>query len=148
MKMSNESGQCWSNLLNLPNEILLIIIEYLPLVDALFSFVGIIERLDQVVLNPTSMRTLKLTCLRLERLPERIFSLDERALAILCRTVLPLIRQSINHMTVDQFAIDDVFCAREYPQLHSLSLVDLDESYAISLTQGKTTLIRFHAREK
>ena len=146
--MNVASGQYRLNLLDLPNEILLIIIEYISVIDVLYSLVGITERLDQLVLDPISVRTLKLTCLRLELLPERIYALDERAFATLCRTVLPRIRHPINQLIVDQFAIDDVFRAREYPQLHSLSLLDLDESYALDLIQGKATLVHFLAREE
>ena len=142
------SGQCRLDLLHLPNEVLLIIIEYLPMIDVLYSFVGITERLDQLVLDPISMRTLKLTCLRPELLPERIYSLDERAFATLSRTVLPRIRHPISQLIVDQFATDDVFRAREYPQLHSLSLIDFDESFALDLTQSKATLVHFLAREE
>ena len=64
------------NLLDLPNEALLIIIEYLPMIDAFCSFLDITPRLDQLVLNPFAMRTLNMTCLRLELLPQRIYSLD------------------------------------------------------------------------
>jgi hypothetical protein len=84
--MNIPSGQQLT-LLDWPNEILLMIMKYLAMVDALYSFVGITERLDQLVLNSISTRTLNMTCLRLELLPERIYSLDERALATLCRPV-------------------------------------------------------------
>jgi hypothetical protein len=77
--MNVSSGQ-QLNLLDVPKEIFLLIMKYLAMVDALYSFVGITERL-------ISTRTLKMTCLRLELLPERIYSLDERALATLCANV-------------------------------------------------------------
>jgi hypothetical protein len=142
MTMNLASDHRRLNLLDLPNEVLLIIVEYLPMIDALYSFVNITERLDQLVLNPTFTRTLNMTCLRLELLFERIYSLDERVLGILCRTVLPRIRHPISRLIVDQFAIDDVFRAREYPELRSLSLMDIDESYALDFFQSKATLNR------
>ena len=129
------------NLLALPNEVLLIIIEYLPMIDALYSFVGITQRLDQLVLNPISTSTLNISCLRPELLPDRVYSLDARALATLCRTILPRIHHPINHLIVDHFAIEAVFRAREYSTLHSLSLIDIDRLGAYHLFQGKTTLV-------
>ena len=48
-----------------------------------------------------STRTLKMTYLRLELLPERIYSLDERALATLCGNVWPHIRHHSTQLTVD-----------------------------------------------
>lgn len=129
------------NLLDLPNELLLISIEYLPMIDALYSFVGITQRLDQLVLNPISTKTLNITCLRPELLPDRIYSLDERTLAKLCRTVLSRIHHQTSHLIVDQFSIESVFHAREYPALFSLSLIDIDHVDALGLFQGKTTLV-------
>ena len=129
------------NLLDFPNELLLISIEYLPMIDALYSLVGITQRLDQLVLNPISTNTLNITCLRPELLPDRIYSLDERAFATLCRTTLPRIHHQIRHLIVDQFSIESVFHAREYPALYSLSLIDIDHVDALGLFQGKTTLV-------
>ena len=82
------------NLLDVPNEILLMIMKCLAMVDALCLFVGISERL-------ISTHTLNMTCLRLELLPERIYSLDERALATLCRNVWPHSRHHITQLIVD-----------------------------------------------
>jgi hypothetical protein len=127
------------SLLDLPNEVLLIIIEYLPMIDAFYSLLNMTSRLDQLVLNPIFTRTLNMTCMRLELLPQRIYSFDQRAFATLCRTVLPRIHHPIRQLIVDQFAIDDVFRARDYSELRSLSLVDIDESYALDLLQGKAT---------
>ena len=135
------SAQHRLNLLDLPNELLLIIINYLPMIDALYSLVGITQRLDQLVLNPISTNTLNITCLRPELLPDRIYSLDERALATLCRTVLPRIHHQISHLIVDQFSIESVFHATEYSALHSLSLIEIDKVDAFHLFQGKTTLV-------
>jgi hypothetical protein len=73
--MNISSGQ-QLNLLDVPNEILLMIRKYLAMVDALYLFVNTTER-------PISTRTLKMTCLRLELHSEGIYSLDERALATL-----------------------------------------------------------------
>ena len=129
------------NLLDLPNEVLLIIVEYLPVIDTLYSLVGINQRLDQLLWNPISTNTLNVTCLRPEMWPERVYSLDERALATLCRTVLPRICHQISHLIVDQFSIEAVFRAREYPALHSLSLIDVDQFDAFHLFQSETTLV-------
>jgi hypothetical protein len=135
------SAQHRLNLLDLPNELLLIIIKYLPMIDALYSLVGTTQRLDQLVLNPISTNTLNITCLRPELLPDRIYSLDEPVLATLCRTVLPRIHHQISHLIVDQFSIESVFHATEYSALHSLSLIEIDKVDAFHLFQGKTTLV-------
>ena len=131
------------SLLDLPNELLLIIMEYLPMIEALYAFVDITQRVDQLVFDFISRHTLDITCLRPELLPERFFSLDEHALATLCRTVLPRIHHPINHLIVDQFSIEAVLRAREYSALRSLTLIDIDEFHALDLFRGKTTLVVF-----
>ena len=98
VKMNISSGQ-QLNLLDVPNEILRMIRKYLAMVDALYSFVDTTERL-------ISTRTLKMTCLRLKLLPERIYSRDERALVTLCRNVWPRIR----HHTRSAYLFSSVPC--------------------------------------
>lgn len=128
------------NLLDLPNEILLIIFKYLSTIDVFRSFVGISERLERLVTHPMSTRTVNMACLRLELLPKRIYSLDQAALAALCRDVLPRIHHHIRQLVVDQFTIDAVFRAAHYCELRSLSVVGIDEAYAVDFLRGKTTL--------
>ena len=130
------------NLLDLPNEILSIIIEYLSTIDVFYSFVGVTERLDQLVLHPFSTRSVNMTCLRMELLPERIYSLDRRALATLCHDVLPRIRHHITEIFVDAFAIYAVLHAIEYPELCSLSFIDIGDPYVLDFLRRKTVLAR------
>ena len=107
------------------------------MIDAMYSFVNITDRLDQLVLNPISTHSLDMTCVRLEQLPARVHSLDQRAVASLCRTVLPRIRGPVHQLIVDQFALDDVLRARYYSELRSLVLVDIDEPDALDILRGK-----------
>jgi hypothetical protein len=127
-KMDNRACQPLS-LLDLPNELLLLIMKQLPMVDALYSLVGVTQRLDQLVLNPVDTRTLDLTCLKVDALPERIYSTDDHVLETICREVLPRVHHHVAHLIVDQSAVERVFDAADYPELDSLSLRDMDETF-------------------
>lgn len=127
-KMDNRACQPLS-LLDLPNELLLLIMKQLPMVDVLYSLVDVTQRLDQLVLNPVYTRTLDLTCLKVDALPKRIYSTDDHVLETICREVLPRVHHHVAHLIVDQSAVERVFDAADYPELDSLSLRGMDETF-------------------
>lgn len=128
------------NLLDLPNEILWSIVRYMSMIETFHAFVGISERLDQLVLHPISTRTLDMTCLRLALLPERIYSLDRSTLQAICRNVLPRISHHITELIFDQFSIGAVIHAAEYPELRSLSIIDISDPILLDTIARKTAL--------
>jgi hypothetical protein len=125
-----DSLACWPlNLLDLPNEVLLLIIKQLPMVDVLYSFLGVTHRLGQLLLSSVYTRTLNLTCLKVDTLAKRIYSTDGHAMETIYREVLPRFHQHGAHLIVDQSALERVFHVGDYPELHSLSSRDMDEAY-------------------
>ena len=125
------------NLLDLPNEMLLLIMKQLNMVDVLYSLVDVTQRLDQLVLNSISTRTLDLTCLETEFFPNRAYSIDDHVLERLCKDVLPRINHQINELIIDQHSIKRVLHARDYRQLVSLSLIDIDETFFFDFFESK-----------
>ena len=124
MKISNRN--CL-NLLDLPNEILLIIIKELNMVDVLYSLVDVTERFDELILNPILTRILDMGYLKMELFPDRVYSIDDHVRERICQNILPRINHQIHEMIIDQSSIEEVLHTIDYPQLHSLSLIDLDE---------------------
>jgi hypothetical protein len=125
------------NLLDLPNEIILIIMKKLDMVDVLYSLVNVTQRFDHLVFNPTYIRTLDITCLRRELFPDRIYSTDSHVLERICQNIIPRINHQVNELITDQHSIERVLHTADYPQLHSLSLIDIDENFLLNLFQGK-----------
>lgn len=128
------------NLLDLPNEIFVIIFKYLPTTDVFHSFLGINERLNELVLHPVSTRTVNMRCLKRELLPRRIYSLDRGALDAICRDILPRINHHIKQLAVDQFTIEAVLRAAHYSELRSVSVIGIDDYYPLNFFDGKTVL--------
>jgi hypothetical protein len=140
IKMHIPNSSCL-NLLDLPNEIFLIIMNQLNMADVLYSLVDVTQRFDQLVFNPIFTRVLDITCLKMEFFPDRIYSIDSHILERICQNILPRINHQVNELIIDQHSIERVLHTTDYPQLHSLSLIDIDETYFFNLLRGKSSLL-------
>ena len=125
------------NLLDLPNEILLIIMKKLNMVDVLYSLVDVNQRLNQLVFNPSYIGIVDLTCLNEDLFLDRIYSIDSYVDKRVCQNVLPRINDQVNELIIDQHSIESVLHTTDYPQLDSLSLIDIDENFFFNLLRGK-----------
>jgi len=119
--MSNNSHL---NILDLPNEILLIIFNELNMVDVLYSFVDINVRFNRLILDPLYIRHLDLT---INSSSNGISSIDNLVLDRICKTILPQIHHQVNKLTVESHSMECVLLSLDYPQLYSLSLVGFQE---------------------
>ena len=135
----NISSRNSRNLLDLPNEVLLIIIKQLSMVDILYSLVDVTERLDQLVLNPIYTRILDMTCIRTELLPDRVYSTNDHVRQRICQNVLSRIDHQVNKLIIDQPSIKQVLHDIDYPQLHSLSLIDFNERSFFDFLKGNSS---------
>jgi hypothetical protein len=138
MNISNRNSL---NLLDLPNEILLIIIKQLNMVDVLYSLVDITERLDQLVLNPMYTRILDMTCMKMKLYPNRIYSTDDHVRERICKNVLPRTNHQVEELIIDQPSIKRVLHTTDFPQLHSLLLIDLDETSFFDFLKGNQIVL-------
>lgn len=123
MSISNRNSV---NLLDLPNELLLIIVKQLDMIDVLYSLVDVTERLDKLVLNRIYTRVLDMTSIRMELFPDRVYSSDDHVRERICKNVLSRISHQVNELIVDQSLIKRILHTTGYPQLHSLSLIDIN----------------------
>jgi hypothetical protein len=125
------------NILDLPDEILLIIFKKLNMVDILYSLVGVNKRLDQLVLDPLYIRTLDMTSMTMKSCFDRNYSIDDQVLSKVCKNVLPRIHHQVNELIVNQNSMERVPQTINYPQLYSLSLVDFPAEVLYKYLKGK-----------
>ena len=137
MKMSNNKHL---NILDLPNEILLIIFKKLKMVDVLYSFVNVTQRFDQLILDPLYIHSLDMTSMKMKSYYDRIYSIDNQLLDKICKNILPQIYHQVNELIVEQHSMEHVIHAINYPQLYSLSLVDFQEEILLNYLIGKLFL--------
>ncbi len=133
----NISNNNHLNILNLPYEILLTIFKKLNMVDVLYSFVGVSNRLDQLVLDPLYIRNLDMTSMTMKSYNDRIYSIDDQVLSKICKNILPRIHQQVNELIVEQHSMERVLHIVSYSPLYSLSLIDFQSEVLLKYLTGK-----------
>ncbi|CAF3598527.1 unnamed protein product [Adineta steineri] len=123
MHISNNNH---SNIFNLPNEILFIIINKLNIADASYSLVDVNERFVQLVFDSLYIQKLDITFMTMKSFYQRTFSIHEQVLSNLCENILPKIHDQVKQLTIEQHSIECIL-TYNYPQLYSLSLVNFEE---------------------
>ena len=68
------------NILDLPDEILLIICNKMNIVDVLYSLVDVNQRFDRLVLDPLTIHNIDMTIRTLESVYDQTFSIDDQIL--------------------------------------------------------------------
>ncbi len=122
-----------NNLLDLPEELLLIIFKQLNNVELLYSLMGINKQVDRI-LNDSSF-TNNLSLINLSN--NYICSLSSQILDRFSLEILPKIYQKIECLTVESFSMERILTAYDYPNLHKLCLISIEEETIIHLFNGK-----------
>jgi len=112
------------NILDLPDEMLLIILSKLDMVDVFYSIVDLNKRFNQLVLDPLYIHHLDLT---VKTSLDHNSPVDNQVFDQIRTKVLPRIHDKVNKITVTSPSMEFIFNTVDYPQLHSLSLVDFQQ---------------------
>ncbi|CAF1483655.1 unnamed protein product [Adineta steineri] len=99
------------HLLDLPDEILLIILKKLGSVDVLYSLLNINKRLDQMARSIDNTKFLN-------------FSINNVQLNRFCCEILPQIYHNIVELILDIFSMERILLACEYPNLTIIVLTN------------------------
>jgi hypothetical protein len=95
-------------LLDLPDEILLTIMRKLPSIDALYSFIGINQRLDQMA---RSIEITKFLNFLTESPCNQFLSSNRVKFDRICDEILPQIHHNIEELALDFFFIEHILPA-------------------------------------
>jgi hypothetical protein len=116
------------NLLDLPDEILLIILNKLPMVDVLYSLANVNRRLNRVTYDSLYIRHLDLIGLAtIQSRWNSLFPTDQQVISYMCEKILPRIHDQVHQLTVEPYSIKDVLSAVDYPRLFSMSLRNFED---------------------
>ncbi|CAF2998434.1 unnamed protein product [Rotaria sp. Silwood2] len=108
------------NLLDLPNEILLIILKKLDNIDILYSLLDIDnQRLDIILQENIFTNTLNFV---LTTLTDDIYSIADSILNRFCKNILPRIHYNVKSLILDSTSMEKILLASDYPNLTQLKL--------------------------
>ncbi|CAF1937150.1 unnamed protein product [Rotaria magnacalcarata] len=128
-----------AQLMNLPDEILLMIFKKADRVEILNSMVGINKRIDQILCDPTI--TGRLTLMR-SSASGRIHPLDNVILDRFCCQTLPQIHHHIQWLNLESLTMERILRAAEYPNLCGLGLHRIDYKAMRRLFDNDTDFVR------
>ncbi|CAF1309460.1 unnamed protein product [Rotaria sordida] len=112
-------------LLDLPNEILFIILKKLDNIDVLYSLLDVDnQKLDIIVQANIFTNTLNFV---LKTLNNDIFSLDNSIIDRFCTNILPRIHQNVKSLILDSQSMERILLAADYPNLTELKLFNFND---------------------
>ncbi|CAF3999621.1 unnamed protein product [Adineta steineri] len=122
----NISNNNYSNIFDLPNELLFIIIKKLNIGDVIYSLVDVNERFVHLLFDPFYIQNLNITLMTMKSFCHRTFSIHEQVLSNICENILPNIHDQVKQLVIEQHSIKRIL-TYNYSQLYSLSLVNFKE---------------------
>ena len=123
-------------LLDLPDELIVMILKKLNNIEVLHSLMGINRRLDGILFD--SIFTRNLTLVR--RSDKEISPLADEMLERFCLEILPKIHEKIECLTVEPLSMERIFLIDNYPNLFKLGLVNISWEELLRLLDGKISL--------
>ncbi|CAF1160682.1 unnamed protein product [Rotaria sordida] len=120
----NTSNNNDINILDLPDEMLLIILSKLDMVDVFYSLVDLNKRFNQLVFDPLYIHHLDLT---VKTLLVHNSPVDNQIFDQIRTKILPQLHCKVNKITVTSLSMKFIFNTIDYPQLHLLSLVNFQQ---------------------
>jgi hypothetical protein len=114
-------------LLDLPNEVLFIILRKLNNIDVLYSLLDIDNgRLDVLAQEKTFSNTLNFAC------TGNICSIDR-----FCIDILPRIHRNVKYFILEPVFLERILLATVYPNLTELKIVNFEQQIALKYFTGK-----------
>ncbi|CAF1007740.1 unnamed protein product [Adineta ricciae] len=114
------------HLLDLPNEILFIILKKLPNIDVLYSLFGINnQRLNLIAQEDVFIRNLHFV--RTSQSTDEVHSMPDAILNRFCHLILPKIHENIKSLTIESVSMENILNSGIYPNLTKLTILNFNE---------------------
>jgi hypothetical protein len=128
-------NQCNINLLDLPTEILLIILKKLDNTDVLYSLFDVNNlRLDNIIQENTFTNTLNFVLITLT---DDILSISDPILDRFCISILPRINYNVKSLILNSLSMERILLASDYPNLSELKIFNFYAKIASRYFTGK-----------
>ncbi|CAF1649810.1 unnamed protein product [Adineta ricciae] len=117
------------NILDLPDEILLMIFNKLNTIDVFRLVQYVNRRFYELSLDGCQVQDMQMTTVMGVDTHYKQISPIDTNLPRICRNILPKIHDKVQKLTVDQSSMIPVLHAADYPQLYSLTIIDIEEEF-------------------
>ena len=121
-------------LTDLPDEMLLLILNRLTNIEVLYSLIGVNIRLNKIVNDPLFTEHLTFMAHSSNGV---IHSLDNSMLNRFCSEILPRIHRKIKWLTLEPLHMERILLTADYPNLRVLTLFNIDCETILRLPGGK-----------
>ena len=111
-------------LMDLPDELLLMILKHLDNMEMLHSLMGVHVRLDEIISDPIFTKYLALMRFSMDRV---IRPLAPRKLDRFCSEILPRIAEQVKGINIDASSMESVLLAGKYPKLSDIGIYNITE---------------------
>ncbi|CAF3252906.1 unnamed protein product [Rotaria socialis] len=131
----------WSNVnfLDLPNEILFIILKELGNMDVLYSLLNVDnQRLDMVVQEKMFTENLNFV---LTTSTDDIFPIADNIIDRFCKNILPKINLNIKSLILESGTMERILLAVDYPNLTEIKLFNFTDKIFSHYFKNKKTLV-------
>ena len=134
----NNSNKNQLNILDLPDEILFIILDELRTTDAFYSLADVNQRFHRLVLDSLYTRHLNMTTIvNINSLYDQNSSIEDIPnLPEICEKNLPQIDHQVHKLIVEQDSMKQILLAANYPKLYSLSLINFEQEIIYQYLTG------------
>jgi hypothetical protein len=121
--------------LDLPDELLLIILKKLDNTDVLYSLFGVDnQRLDTIVQEKTFTNTLSFV---VKTITDSVLSIADSILDRFCISILPKIDYNIKSLILESESVERILLAADYPNLIELKLYNVNDDIVSRHFTGK-----------
>jgi hypothetical protein len=121
-------------LTDIPDEMLLLILNKLTNIEVLYSLIGVNIRLDKIANDPLFTEHLSFMTRSSNGI---INSLDNSMLNRFCSEILPRIHCQIKWLTLEPLCMERILLAADYPNLRVLSLFNIERETIVQLLGSK-----------
>jgi hypothetical protein len=123
-----------ARLVDLPNEILLIILNNLNNMDVLYSLISTgIERLELIAQDKIFTNTLNFVSTD----TDKICSIDDSMLDQFCIHILPKIHYNVRCLVIESMAMERILFSGDYPNLTQLKIFNFNQDIVSQYFTGK-----------
>jgi hypothetical protein len=129
------------HLLDLPNEILFLILKKLENVDVLYSLLGINnQRLDIIAQEQIFTNTLNFVSISQSN--DEICSISDSILDRFCISILPRIQENVKSLIIESDSMECILRAGIYLNLTELKIFNFNNAIASRYFMGKILMLR------